>query len=174
MSGKLVHLTLCVALLGAVSACQKRENAGCQSVRSTADARLATYRGFSYMADNAVMRDLSIADFHFVPHTTELNGTGVARLDRLAGILKVYGGTVRYETFSTDSQLLDQRMAHACEYLALTGCDMERVQIETKLSGGRGLSAEDAIKIKKRGTGTSSSSSSSAGGMSALLGSTSK
>jgi len=170
MSGKLFHLTLCGALLWAVGACRQAEDSGRQALRSTADARLATYRSFSYMADNAAMHDLSIADFHFVPHTTELNGTGVARLDRLAGALKVYGGTVRYETFSTNNELLDQRMAHVREYLALTGCDMERVQVETKLSGGRGLSAEDAIKIRKKGTAASGGSTDS---LSALLGSSS-
>ena len=106
----------------------------------------------TYMADNAMLHDMAIADLHFVPHTDELNGTGAARLDRLAILLDVYGGAVRYETFTTDGELVDRRLAHVRDYLATTGCDMSRVEVKAMISGGRGLPADEAVEILEAGT----------------------
>lgn len=105
----------------------------------------------TYMADNAAMQDMSLADFHFVAHTTELSGTGVERLDRLAAILNTYGGVVRYETFITDDELIIGRLDHVREYLAMAGCDMEVSGVKPMMSGGRGLAADRAIEIRKAG-----------------------
>lgn len=104
------------------------------------------------MSDSALVQDMSIADLHFVAHTTELNGTGVARLDRLAHFLEVYGGTVRYETSLTDEKVVNERMAHVREYLTMAGCNMDRVQVKSMMSGGRGMPADRAIQIHERGT----------------------
>jgi hypothetical protein len=106
----------------------------------------------SDMVDNAILHDMSVADFHFVPHTAELSGTGAARLNRMATLLDTYGGTVRYETFETDEKLVNQRLEHVREYLATTGCGMERVQIKSMLSGGRGMAADKAIVVELKGT----------------------
>lgn len=103
------------------------------------------------MADNAILHDMSLADFHFVAHTSEISGTGADRLNRMAPLLSTYGGTVRYETTMTDATLVNQRLDHVKEYLKVAGCDMDRVQVTTKLSGGRGMPARDAIKINERG-----------------------
>jgi len=99
------------------------------------------------MSDNALLHDMSVADFHFVPHTAELSGTGAARLNRMATLLDTYGGTVRYETFNTDEAFVKHRLEHVHEYLALTGCDMGRVQVKAMLSGGRGMAASKAIML---------------------------
>jgi len=107
---------------------------------------------FTFMADNAMLHDMSIADIHFVPHTSELSGTGVARLTRMAKLLEIYGGTVRYETFEKDEALVEARLDHAREFIAGTGCDMDRVKVETMISGGRGLKATEAIRIMEEGT----------------------
>jgi len=107
---------------------------------------------FTNMADNAMLHDMSIADIHFVPHTTELSGTGAARLNRMATLLDTYGGTVRYETFNTDEAFVKQRLDHVHEYLALTGCDMERVQVKAMISGGRGMTASKAMIVETKGT----------------------
>jgi len=102
------------------------------------------------MADNAMARDMSVADFHFVGHTAELSGTGTVRLDRMAQFLDTYGGMVRYETVQTDEGLINQRLEHVREYLALTGCDMERVEIKAMMSGGRGTPAVKAIESEEK------------------------
>lgn len=99
------------------------------------------------MADNAMLHDMSVADIHFVPHTAELSGTGAARLNRMAKLLDTYGGTVRYETFNADEAFVKQRLNHVHEYLALTGCDMGRVQVKGMISGGRGMSASSAMQL---------------------------
>ncbi|MDO8629078.1 MAG: hypothetical protein Q7R41_01185 [Phycisphaerales bacterium] len=104
------------------------------------------------MADNAMLQDMSVADFHFVPHTSELSGTGADRLDRMAVLLNTYGGTVRYETDLRDQELLKRRMDHVREYLALAGCNMDRVDVKTMISGGRGMAADKAIIVDRKGT----------------------
>jgi len=100
-------------------------------------------------ADNAALHDMSLADFHFIPHSAELSGSGVARLDRLALMLDTYGGTVRYETTNTDETLIDGRLDNAKEYLALVGCSMEKISFATALSGGRGGSVRDALETQE-------------------------
>ncbi|RME40310.1 MAG: hypothetical protein D6788_03590 [Planctomycetota bacterium] len=141
---------------------------GCRSVPTAhnlavarmdhASARFGT--AFTYMVDNAIARDMSVADVHFFPHTTELNGIGEVRLTRMAELLKTYGGTVRYETLETDETLVNERIAHVREFLAAAGCDMDRVEVTAAMSGGRGLPGDEAVDVMYRGTkqaeGTSS------------------
>lgn len=110
------------------------------------------------MSDNALLADMAIADFHFVGHSAELSGTGAARLERMACLLKHYGGTIHYETRKSDKALVDKRLEHVREYLKLAGCDMNKVTVEVGLAGGRGMAASDAIKVSQRGTGQSSES----------------
>lgn len=101
---------------------------------------------FTYMVDNAIMHDMSIADIHFIPHSDELSGTGVFRLDRMAPLLNTYGGIVRYETTETDQERIKARISYVEEYLSVVGCDMENIEVKIMLSGGRGMPAVKAIK----------------------------
>ena len=48
--------------------------------------------------------------------------------------------------------MVKQRLEHVREYLALTGCDMGRVEIKAMISGGRGLAATKAIQVDLKGT----------------------
>lgn len=109
--------------------------------------RFGAYR--NNMVDNAILHDMSIADFHFIPHSIELSGTGVARLDHMAPLLDTYGGIVRYETVLMDDDMIASRLEHVREYLDLTGCDMSRVELKVLLSGGRGMPASDAIQAEE-------------------------
>src|SRR5262245_19635546 len=106
-----VLLTLSIAALlsGACDNRFRRLNAPPQG-ESERPAQLQPF--FANMVDNATLSDMSLSDPHFIPHTGELNGTGTTRLDRMSTLLGTYGGTVRYETESTDSSLIDQRLAH--------------------------------------------------------------
>jgi hypothetical protein len=132
----------------------------CNNHQTTTDLQLSrmdeTKRRFaSYnadMIDNAILHDMSVADIHFIAHTGELSGIGEARLNRMAKLLHTYGGTVRYETTLDDEVLMDQRLAHVREYLALTGCDMERVEVTDMMSGGRGIPGDEAVAKFLRGT----------------------
>jgi hypothetical protein len=105
-----------------------------------------------HMVDNAMLQDMSIADHHFVAHTAEISGSGAERLDRFAPFLNAYGGVLRYETYCEDEPLVTQRMEHVREYLALAGCNMDRVAVQQMIAAGRGLPADDAVEIKTKGT----------------------
>ncbi len=107
---------------------------------------------FSQMVDQAGASDMSVADIHFVPHTSELNSTGTMRLDSLATTLGTYGGTVRYETDSRDPKVIDERVAHVREYLVTTGIDMARVTVAAGPAGSHRTRAADAIRIMYEGT----------------------
>lgn len=106
---------------------------------------------FTDMADNALLHDMSLADLHFVPHTAELNGTGAARLCRMAPLLNTYGGTIRFETMLKDEAMIKHRLDHAREYLSLHGCDVQKVQLKTMLAGGRGMPGIEAVRVELEG-----------------------
>lgn len=100
---------------------------------------------FAHMVDNAILRDMSLADFHFIPHSSELSGVGVVRLERMARLLNVYGGTVNYVARETDQSMIKKRLDHVQEFLTLSGCDMDRVKIQVGISGGYGGPAEEGV-----------------------------
>ncbi len=159
---------LCLSLVLLVAACADNRLQTTTEVQNMRmDETLASSRPqLVYMVDNAILHDMSIADIHFVPHTDELSGTGVARLDRLAVLLDSYGGTVRYDTGLHDDDLIEQRIEHVREYLAMTGCDTDRFTVAAQLSGGRGMPATDAIEdkataFKKKSGGMSTATGSS-------------
>ncbi len=129
-----------------MTACNNKELTTTQMQHARMDATLEKPRAhLTYMVDNALLHDMSIAEIHFVPHTRELSGTGIARLDRMAVMLDTYGGTVRYETDVTDEEFVQKRLDHVHEYLATTGCDMSRIDVKAMMSGGRGMSAVKAL-----------------------------
>ncbi|MCH9033881.1 MAG: hypothetical protein IID42_05185 [Planctomycetes bacterium] len=145
MIGKRISSVLLMSSLAMLTSCN-RDITATQIQHTKMDKMMAGSRAhLTYMADNAMLHDMSLADLHFVPHTRELSGTGIARLDRMAVMLDTYGGTVRYETYATNEAFIQERLDHVREYLATTGCDMSRVEIKTMLSGGRGMSAVKAL-----------------------------
>lgn len=128
---------------------------GCEEFRARNDQLTgqaldadAHHRYYRPMAMNATMHDMSVADIHFVPHTSELNGLGVARLADLASILDRFGGTVRYETFEKDRDRNGARLASVERHLIELGIDMTNVRLASQISGGRGMLAKDAIAAK--------------------------
>ena len=158
MIGKYSSLIVVASLALVNSACNTCQT--CKSFKTATDLQVEMIdktleeprEHFTNMADNAMLHDMSVADIHFVPHTAELSGTGAARLNRMATLLDTYGGTVRYETFNTDETFVKQRLDHVHEYLALTGCDMGRVQVKAMISGGRGMTATNAFAVEGNAT----------------------
>lgn len=146
------RLFLLSALLVSGAACNNGQNATDVQMSRMDDARATFTARTSNMVDNAILRDMSVADIHFIPHTAELSGVGEARLNRMARLLHTYGGTVRYETLASDDSLVNRRLAHVREYLALTGCNMERVEITTGMAGGRGMPGDEGVEKFIRGT----------------------
>jgi hypothetical protein len=105
------------------------------------------------MSDNAVLHNMALTDVHFIPCSTELNSTGTKRLERLVPYLNHYGGTIRYATYLTDEAFVAERLKHVHDYLKTTECDFDRVEIKAMMSGGRMMTAAEAIDIVKQGTG---------------------
>lgn len=144
-----IRVLTCCAALTAMVGCQGKNRGAVQLDMARMDAAREQPRThLTNMVDNAILHDMSLADFHFVPHSTELSGSGVARLDRMALLLDTYGGVVRYETSTTDEKLIKARLDHVNEYLTLLGCSMEKIALTTGLSGGRGMSVAMSIEAE--------------------------
>lgn len=100
---------------------------------------------FVYMVDKGLLYDSSISDIHFEPHSAELSGTGIRRLIRMGELMTEVGGTIHYDTAEGDSELVSRRLDVVREFLLAGGFDMQRIDVRTGLSRGRGTSAERAI-----------------------------
>ena len=152
MRHKLAGLTIAFALVVAGASCHEGEQER-QTLKQARDMQPTGLKtAHTAMADNARLQDMSIADIHFVPHTTELSSTGAEHLERMAPYLNTYGGTIRYETYATDEGLVAARMEHVREFLTTTRCDMERVEIKAMMAGGRMINAANAIEIVQKNT----------------------
>jgi len=144
-----IRVLTCCAALTAIVGCHGENRGSVQLEMARMDQTREEPRAhLANMVDNAILHDMSLAEFHFVPHSTELSGSGVARLDRMALMLDTYGGVVRYEASTTDEKLIEARLDHVKEYLTLVGCSMEKVTLTTGCSGGRGMSVAKSIEAE--------------------------
>ena len=146
MIGQSVRILLPAACLTLAVGCESM-----QTVHPTLNQEIdrdLLGRFFDPMAQSAAAHDMSVADIHFAPRTSVLNGLGVRRLEQLRPTLVRYGGTVRYETRSTDSDRIDARLASITAYLSESGVDMANVEVTDMISGGRGMSAKEAIAAR--------------------------
>ncbi len=106
------------------------------------------------MIRNAAAYNMTLSDGHFFPHTGELNGLGAQQLDRISETLERFNGMVRYETRSVDEELIATRLGNIKQYLTDTGLDTTSVEVAASLSGGRSVSAMDAIQSKYKALNT--------------------
>jgi hypothetical protein len=150
-SQRSIILVVAAMLVVVAVGCAEKDYPSPRRVANEASgARAATVDSFfDPMITNAAAYDLSLADFHFVPHTVHLNPHGEQRLDQLTTVLQSYGGVIRYETFRTDEEFVDGRLEAVRTYVLARGCDPEKVEVQSMLSGGRGRSAEEAIAATK-------------------------
>jgi hypothetical protein len=107
---------------------------------------------FVYMVDNAMLHDMSVADIHFIPHTSEISSLGVRRLNRYCELLKDHGGTLYVESVETDPELVAARISNVAGFLAMSGLTEPHVTVQAGLSAGRKTEASEAIRIKEEGT----------------------
>jgi hypothetical protein len=108
---------------------------------------------FTYMVDNAMLEDSTIADVHFEPHTAQLSGLGVKRVARMGELLSTCGGTIHYETASIDEEFVEARLESVREFLATFGFDAALVTVEAGAARSTQLTAMEAIEIKAAGLG---------------------
>jgi hypothetical protein len=124
---------------------------------------------YAQMADNALLADMCISDAHFLPHRAALNTLGEERLERLAGILEQYGGTLRFNTDLQDEALIQARTAAIVAFLRERGVDTSADVLTRDLPGGRGLDAEQAILIRANEGRYKAKKSDSGGGFKLLV-----
>lgn len=104
---------------------------------------------FVYMADNAMLADMTMTDTHFLPHRPELTTGGEERIVRMAELMKVYGGTIRLSSDEQDATLLTKRTETLTKYLAALGMDTSSQLVTQDISGGRGMTADEAVLIRR-------------------------
>jgi hypothetical protein len=120
---------------------------------------------YVYMSDNALLEDMSISAEHFVPRRDELNATGARRLNRMAKLLKVYGGTVFYAGVEDEEPMAEKRMQVIKDYLLAHGADAEEFSVERGLPGGDGMRASESIAVREETTGPSTGQGLPMGGL---------
>jgi hypothetical protein len=101
---------------------------------------------YAYHNDAGMMGDLSIADLHFIPHSADLSGSGVARLERYAELLASSGGTIRYDPTIHDEKLIQARLTTAQEYLKQVVPGAQPVSVAVGMTGGRGMTAKESME----------------------------
>lgn len=107
-------------------------------------------RPFVHMTDNATLQDSSVADIHFEPHVSDLNGLGIRKLTRMGELLSVTGGTIHYETSSRDEALISARLSAVREFLAQSGFNMETIAVEAGMARSATMPASHAIEAQKK------------------------
>jgi len=103
---------------------------------------------YTPMTDNAMLADMSMSEVHFVPHTSELSGTGVRRLDRYASLLSMYGGELRYDG-AEETTLADARMERIKQFLLAAGIAPDKFSISRGFAGGAGMAGTEAVNARK-------------------------
>ncbi len=103
---------------------------------------------YTHMVDNALLTDMVVSDIHFVPQRAMLNSLGEERLSRLASLMELYGGTVRFSTYLTDEKLVAERIEQVRSYLSAAGIDTTTETVVAGVAEGRGMDAAQAVLIK--------------------------
>ncbi len=100
---------------------------------------------YTYHNDQGMLADMSVADIHFVPHCSELSGTGQARLARYAELLAARGGTINYETSIENDKLIRDRLAVAKRFLVQALPGKQQIDVVPGIAGGRGMDAKEGL-----------------------------
>ena len=161
MRWKRTRAALVLSAMAAIVAAWALTNAGCQNPPERLNAPPQGHSGrpnelqdpFVHMMDNALLEDMSVSAVHFVPHGSELNSLGVRRMKRYAEILKIYGGTLRYDGIEDAEALAKGRMEQIEGFLVAQGVDPDAMEIVRAVAGGAGMDATEAIQIRAASRG---------------------
>ncbi len=162
--GAVVLSVLCVATTG----CQKRHERLNAPPQGSTDRPHEMQKNFIYMNDNAMLQDSAVADIHFEPHSPELSGLGIRTLMRMGELLSISGGTIRYQTSSTDEFMIGRRLTSVREFISAAGFDTANIHVEAGMARSAGMAAADAIAIKQAAPASGSSADPDAQGGSLL------
>jgi hypothetical protein len=144
---KRVALSSVVLLLG-LAACQHPAPRLNAPPHGTTHQPSDLQGSFVYMTDNALLADMTVSEVHFLPHRAQLTTLGQERLARLAALMDAYGGEIRFNTDSTDTDLNQARVAAVVAFLSEAGVKASPESIKQDMPGGRGMNAREAILIR--------------------------
>ncbi len=147
----------------AIAGCDKRHERLNAPPQGDSDRPHAMGKNFIYMNDNAMLHDSAVADIHFEPHTAELSGLGIRTLMRMGELLSISGGTIRYETSSTDEFMITGRLNSVREFLNAAGFDTANIRVEAGMARSTGMDAADAIAIKEAAPASTAAQTGAAG-----------
>ncbi|TWT40309.1 hypothetical protein RAS1_40170 [Phycisphaerae bacterium RAS1] len=142
---RLVPIAVVAGLLGCASPAP-RLNAPPHGSASEDSSMRGT---FVYMADNAMLADMTVSDVHFVPHRPMLNTLGQERVQRLAGLIDAYGGAIRFSSDVSDAGLLSDRTQAILACLTEAGVDARPELVQADLAGDAGMNAAEVLLIRK-------------------------
>lgn len=143
------RIPLLLAVLGLLyGGCQQPVTRLNAPPHGTTDVTSDLHDTYEHMTDNALLANMSIGDIHFLPHRPMLNSLGEQRLGRLAALLNMYGGIIRFDTRVRDEALIAERTESIMDYLASKGVDTTSEILTRDLPGGRGMDASQAIMIR--------------------------
>lgn len=138
------------ALMLGPGGCEKRQElVDTQPQPAPMDKEDPLNEQFDLSATNADMADMAVCDVDFWPNRAQLNGTGTAKLNRLAWIVDHYGGTVMVDLVEPNTQLARDRVGMVKTYLRTWGLSDEKIQVALGLPPTRGMNADEAIVIHK-------------------------
>lgn len=143
-------LPLCAMGLGLLLGCQQPTARLNAPPHGMAERKHDLHYAYAHMVDNALLADMCITDIHFVPHRAMLNSLGEERLSRLATLMQVYGGTIRYSSRCGDDDLVDQRTDAILSFLVDAGIDVDAETVVHDLPGSAESDAAEAILIRER------------------------
>lgn len=146
---KLIASGSLLIVMGVMQGCEKREPAPTSQPAEPACTRAdhPYNRQFDQSSENADMVDMVVTDIHFMPNRAILNGTGTARLHRLAWIVDHYGGTIAVDVTDGDENLTQARIQTVKAYLRACGLADSKIQVALGLSSGKGMPADEAINV---------------------------
>ncbi len=105
---------------------------------------------YVHMTDNALLADMTVSDFHFVTDRAKLTTLGEERVARLAALIEIYGGTVRFNTTSDNKPLVDARLKEIERVLAEAGVDTTGEHaVVLGMPESTGMPADQAVLIKQ-------------------------
>ncbi len=111
---------------------------------SDTESRSNVSEFFAYHNDQGMISDQSLADIHFIPHSTHLSGTGESRLKRYAELLAETGGTLHYDTPIRDAKLVEARLTTARRFLRQKVAGKHVIKVVLGMPKGRGMDAVEA------------------------------
>ena len=106
---------------------------------------------------NAIIRQHTVFEYHFIPDSAMLNPLGRRDVGILAGHFSDYSGTLNIRRGRTPVHLYRDRVNTVQRALSDAGVQVDRMQVQDGLSAGDGLTSNEVAIILKDAYGSGAS-----------------